>query len=1006
MKHVTRTYSSGTDLFAPVVSRLFKRLFPKVDWIGIATKVGDERATWKGERVTAANALPRLMPHHGKLNLYFTPSVFRPDTEGLTNDDVLAISAFVFDVDFGTTGHNAKSPYETREDALEAIHSASNIPPSLVCDTGNGFHVYYILEERLLIHGNPEGVQVFNRIAKALNHGLGADSAPSMNGHFRIPATSNCKPGGNSDARIITENLNTAYRIGDLLEYATSVLPKIEERRVYLEVEADEGDCPSPVELLERLPDDLRANLLRPDHADKSKAFHGLVADLKRFGFSKREIKALAQNHAAAERYGHRLGREVDRSFDKISNQQMDALGAIDPLRVPEEVSQKDLRPLSQGTKIALSKYLQRYCGNLSPQKSVEIEETAHFVDDRIFRMIEEGQGTAIDEAPGRGKSVAAICHIAAHANDERRYLLAVESLEKLDETAKSLRELAPVLKVAVYHGWRENQCHSLSGRPTKSHQTAPRKRDEEEHQVTPTCRFCPGRDQCDYHNRIGALDAPVMITTHESTRRLLARGHLSDRWLIIDEAPSLYVSETIESEEVEGSLLTVSRDTGVDIKWKALINIFRRSATLPPSASNQAGLQPHDFLHIRLETLRRTEGFRSTLRDINYALRKLMEVIRRGLPGHNSEQALQALKMLRRLKGLFGGSGNDDLCLQTVSPDGKQATLYAKRRLTSLEPELARRAILLGADIANDPSLPKEMMVVRRPLPLGRPDLRLHILDQAYFATKLEPSRQATLEILRATNLGMAHEHVLACRPKVQPGCFDETRWPEAFEYNLREILKQGVTLSILDRGQFKGTNKHAEATLVLLTTVPFFTTIADVAMTLALRRGYSLLRRQLYTESGYPFMSQGRFVLHEFHRLVMLNCLSSLNQALNRSAIRQGNAVDAILCIPDLQTLSLFWRVFRTGFTLETAWSHTVEEGIFEASGIKGFIRLVQLSPKEKVCKQDAAALLGYPKNNGDPKRAWPNAREVLIPLLEPFFDIQHKVLVRNDAYHGIAP
>ena len=50
------------------------------------------------------------------------------------------------DIDYGTVGHAKPAPYATRDEALAAI-DAVGIPPTLLVDTGGGFHPWYALQE-------------------------------------------------------------------------------------------------------------------------------------------------------------------------------------------------------------------------------------------------------------------------------------------------------------------------------------------------------------------------------------------------------------------------------------------------------------------------------------------------------------------------------------------------------------------------------------------------------------------------------------------------------------------------------------------------------------------------------------------------------------------------------------------------------------------------------------------------------------------------------------------
>jgi|GEM_PF-2217039 len=997
------------DLFDPDAQKLLAVLFTQEDSFGIATKVGDERSSWKEGRSNLESLYDRLGPYYGSKNLYFTPSVYRTDTTTTRNEDVLAIPALCFDVDFGEPGHNDTSPFNTRDEALAAINTA-HFCPSFVCDTGNGFHVYYILSQRLAYLDNPEGQKAFDLVAKALKHDLAIDSTPSPSNFFRVPGTPNLKPDGSKEAYVIVSDLERRYDIDTLVAFARQTVQF--QAPIDPEITSVEGAEASPVEdratLLDRLPHEMRVRLQTDPTSERSEHFHGLVAQLYREGFVKNEITLLMSTHVVArERYGKHTAREVERCLKAIQALEATHNSRIDPLRTPEIIDPDTLRPLSAATERKRTNYIDRYCPTTSVEKRAEITATARFVEDRVISMERTGKGSAIDEEPGQGKSVAAKCHIAAHAGPDKPYALAVESLEKLDEAAAQISELSPELSVGKYHGWREDECHALSGKPTAAHLAGPRPKAGGT--VAPACQMCTKRESCGYHNREDALRCDVIVTTHESLRRLLSAGQLNNHRLLVDEAPSLFRSESFHAGNLDKLADLVRLETGMILNWRCLLSGDPLATTtttppFPPRCKSKAGLDRSDFLHFTLAGLRTMEGFRDAFRDLGLAQLRMKQSLQRGwIPGGPSIKDLaKAHRELRRLKNLLAGETGDTLCLFWTSNDGQQV-IHAKRRLVHLEAPLEARAILLGADIANDPSLPFGLHLVRRERRRRRPELRLTVFRNNFFASKLKRAQEITLIMLNVASLGERHAgKVLVCRPKVASGNYHEHRWPEEFERSLHDLLKIEGPIPTLDRGQFKGTNAHADATLVILSTVPFFSTIPDVAMTDVLRKGRSRKRNTVLKDDGYPNMSNGRFIDHEIHRLAMLNCLSSMNQALNRSALRRGEAVDALVCIPDAQTFSLFWRVFRPGFVLSNAWRDKVDaQGDPTAKDLAGFYQLICMQKGEKISKRDAASTMGYPKDGGKPERAWPNSKAVLIPLLEPFFEIAQHGLTRNDSY-----
>ena len=102
------------------------------------------------------------------------------------------------DIDYGDAGHAKSAPYGTREDALAAV-GAFRPAPTLVVDTGGGFHVWWALDT------DADAVAWTEAMARAA-HALRADAnaldAPRI---LRVPGTFNLKASPRPVA-IVAEN--------------------------------------------------------------------------------------------------------------------------------------------------------------------------------------------------------------------------------------------------------------------------------------------------------------------------------------------------------------------------------------------------------------------------------------------------------------------------------------------------------------------------------------------------------------------------------------------------------------------------------------------------------------------------------------------------------------------------------------------------------------------------------------------------------------------------------
>jgi putative DNA primase/helicase len=106
-------------------------------------------------------------------------------------ENVLYLSAFHAEVDYGNLGHKKKPEHETYEEALEAIDNF-HMEPSMVVHSGGGFHCYWILENPLCVANY--GTDTLENINKALTQSLHGDPGThDISRVLRIPGTYNFK---------------------------------------------------------------------------------------------------------------------------------------------------------------------------------------------------------------------------------------------------------------------------------------------------------------------------------------------------------------------------------------------------------------------------------------------------------------------------------------------------------------------------------------------------------------------------------------------------------------------------------------------------------------------------------------------------------------------------------------------------------------------------------------------------------------------------------------------
>jgi len=138
---------------------------------------------------TAAELLAELKKYMGQVDVYISIAEFdRPERKA---QYAVAVDRIVADIDVAHNSH-----YETKEAALAAIYEITqSVPPSLIVDSGGGFHLYWLLEEKI-------SPQVWTPLARALRHrlsklGLRADWSitTDLARVLRLPGTVNSRTG-------------------------------------------------------------------------------------------------------------------------------------------------------------------------------------------------------------------------------------------------------------------------------------------------------------------------------------------------------------------------------------------------------------------------------------------------------------------------------------------------------------------------------------------------------------------------------------------------------------------------------------------------------------------------------------------------------------------------------------------------------------------------------------------------------------------------------------------
>ena len=205
------------------------------------------------------------------------------------------ITTLWVDVDYGQTGHKKISPFETERKALNHIKKFA-LPPSIIVNSGYGFHLYWLLKK-----GTTVDIETENTLTGLIMEmkGDGCGDLPRV---FRLPGTINYKDRENPIQTILVKFApDIKYDLKDFKKY------KQEGRAVFTEGDIDK------IIIKEKLPlvtlQDLQAKRLTPvtleniingdtvgQYPSRSERDQATIVDLLSNKFTNEQIKAIFSN--------------------------------------------------------------------------------------------------------------------------------------------------------------------------------------------------------------------------------------------------------------------------------------------------------------------------------------------------------------------------------------------------------------------------------------------------------------------------------------------------------------------------------------------------------------------------------------------------------------------------------------------------------------------------------------------------------------------------------------
>ena len=231
---------------------------------------------------------------------------------GGKKENVISLPGFWVDIDCGKDN----SKHESQEHAREFMNNAlQDFPePSLIINSGYGFHIYWLLEHPFRIPGEdtPENIELFEGIETGLLQRLKGDlQVKDISRPMRIPGTYNTKQKeykpcilerGNWDLRYDLEMFRGYYTP---LEKVKLISPELRK-----EVDREGGD---PVDM-EEVKNRIRSSYwdmikqgyetFVPEHYDtRSELDFAVIRELRRAGFSPGQVKRIFLNEPIGGKY-------------------------------------------------------------------------------------------------------------------------------------------------------------------------------------------------------------------------------------------------------------------------------------------------------------------------------------------------------------------------------------------------------------------------------------------------------------------------------------------------------------------------------------------------------------------------------------------------------------------------------------------------------------------------------------------------------------------------------
>lgn len=217
-------------------------------------------------------------------NQYFGVSTRKQNNTDFKKDSCKSLNCLWLDIDFKMEGNSSPN------DVLKRIENFQ-IKPNIIVETGNGFHIYWLLLNPIELNQN--SISFVESLLKGMCLELNGDFGPTQIATLmRLPESKNWKDSNQpKPCKIFKFNKGSLYGIEDFLKFKfdeTSI--KTPNVNCSKEIVSDEQIN----EKFKKLDREFQNQLLKNGSKDRSKYEFGLIIRLLKVGWSPEEIRHIA----------------------------------------------------------------------------------------------------------------------------------------------------------------------------------------------------------------------------------------------------------------------------------------------------------------------------------------------------------------------------------------------------------------------------------------------------------------------------------------------------------------------------------------------------------------------------------------------------------------------------------------------------------------------------------------------------------------------------------------